>query len=194
MTKLEKPAPAVIATEFPDHTVIVPPHRLQSTVSRIGESTEIAMDAIAQAEDALNEIKSEFRGWMNDECETMEAARMAIHREGRTPESIRTIFAAAHDIRGHAAVFGYPLAGKIAGTLCRLIDECAASDIPLTLVDSHVDAVRAVIREGVHDIDHRTGGEIYQRLAEITGAHLAQFGKNGAESSQALPNIESPRL
>lgn len=195
MAKPENPSSEINETHFPDYTVIVPPHRLQSVVSRTGDSTEIAMDVVAQAEEALDEIKDEFLGWMNEECAVLEAARIAIHRNGSTPQAIETMFAAAHDIRGDAAIYGYPLAGMIAGTLCKLLEECPPGSIPLALVDRHVDAVRAVVREGVNQVDDETGGEIHRRLATLVETHLAQFAESEtAAESEALPVIESPRL
>ena len=40
-----------------------------------------------------------------------------------TADTRAALFRAAHDIKGEAATFGYPIAGRIAGSLCRLIDE-----------------------------------------------------------------------
>lgn len=195
MAKSENPSSEISETHFTDYTVIVPPHRLQSVVSRTGDSTEIAMNVVAQAEDALDEIKDEFLGWMNEECAALEAVRIAVHQNGFTPQAIETMFAAAHDIRGDAAIYGYPLAGMIAGTLCKLLEECPPGSIPLALVDRHVDAVRAVVREGVNQADDKTGGEIHRRLAALVEAHLAQFVESkAAAESEALPEIESPRL
>jgi hypothetical protein len=192
MPKPTTPAPKISETKFADHTVIVPPNRLKSVVSRSGDSMEIATDPSARAETALKQIKKEFRGWMNTECEAIEAVRAAIHAEGATEALIERLFNAAHDIMGHADVFGFPLARRIAESLCRLVSEAPeAMQIPFGLIDSHVDAVRAVVREGVHDADNRTGNEIYERLAKLTNAYLAKTRVNGTAS---LPKVEAPKL
>ncbi len=153
---------------------------------------EIATDPIRRAETALKQIEKEFRGWMNSECDAIENIRASIHAEGATQKSIERLFNAAHDIMGHADVFGFPLARKIADSLCRLISTAAEpTQIPLSLIDSHVDAVRAVVREGVHDADNRTGNEIYQRLVKLTGTYLMKVGLNGTAS---LPKVDAPKL
>lgn len=192
MPKLTPPRAQITETKFDDHTVIVPPNRLKSYVTRTGDSMEIATDPIARAETALKQIKKEFSGWMNTECETIEAVRAAIHAEGMTENLIERVFNAAHDIMGHANVFGFPLARNIAESLCRLVSEAPeAAKIPLSLIDSHVDAVRAVVREGVHDADNRTGREIYERLTKLTNAYLSKARANGMA---ALPKVKAPKL
>lgn len=192
MPKPNTPAPQISETKFADHTVIVPPNRLKSVVSHIGDSMEVATDPIARAETALEQIKKEFTGWMNTECETIEAVRGMIHAEGATGALIERLFNAAHDIMGHADVFGFPLARKIAESLCRLVSEAPeATQIPLALIDSHVDAVRAVVREGVHEADNRIGSEIYQRLTKLTNAYLTKAHGNGFSS---LPKVTAPKL
>ena len=58
------------------------------------------------------------------------------------------LFRAAHDIRGEAATFGFPILAGPADSLCRLLEHTPEHDrIPLALVDQHVDAVRAIVRE-----------------------------------------------
>lgn len=192
MPKPSVPNPQISETKFADHTVIVPPNRLKKkVVSRVGDSAEIAMDPIARAETALGQIKGEFRNWMSVECDTLESVRAMIHAGGANEESVERLFNAAHDIVGHAGVFGYPLAGKIADSLCRLISRSSEPvKIPATLIDAHVDSVRAVVREGVHEASNRTGTEIYERLAKLTDAYLMKAGSVSAP----LPKIESPKL
>jgi hypothetical protein len=192
MPKPTAPAPQISETKFADHTVIVPPNRLKSAVTRSGDSMEIAADPIVRAETALKQIKKEFTGWMNTECEAIEAVRGMIHTEGATEILIERLFNTAHDIMGHADVFGFPLARKIAESLCRLVSEAPeATQIPFVLIDSHVDAVRAVVREGVHDADNRTGNEIYERLSKLTNAYLTKTRANGTAS---LPKVDAPKL
>lgn len=190
MPKQPIPAPQVSEMKFADHTVIVPPNRLKAVVRRSGDSSEINMDPVTRAETALGQIKSEFRGWMSAECDTLEATRNTAYAESQSGPAVERLFNAAHDIMGHASVFGYPLAGKIADSLCRLISHSPdTARIPPALIDAHVDAVRAVVREGVHADDDRTATEIYDRLAKLTEAHLKKTG-----GLAALPAVESPNL
>ncbi len=194
MAKTNLPNPRISETQYDDHIVIVPPNRLKTFVSRTGDSMEIAMDPVARAETALSQIKKEFRGWMSAECDALEGVRGEIRANGASEILIERLFNSAHDIIGHADVFGYPLAGKIADSLCQLVIRAPdAKHIPMPLIDAHVDAVRAVVREGVHETDNRTGNEIYQRLNKLIKEHLAKSAAK-ANGIAALPKVKAPKL
>jgi hypothetical protein len=143
-------------TKFSDHTVIVPPHRLKSVITHTTEQGDFAMDVVARAEAALSEIRHEFRSWMNAECEALEAARNEMRSQGPSTEALQKVSHAAHEIKGHAAVLGFPLAGRIAAILCRLLAYSPNPQlVPLAVIDSHVDAIRAVVREQIHTINDK---------------------------------------
>jgi chemotaxis protein histidine kinase CheA len=129
---------------FADHEVITPPNRLQGAVGRAIDGD----DPVARAEAALAQLSSEFSGWMDDECQKLDRARRDVRQNGMTPMPSDALFRCAHDIKGQAATLGFPLVADVAGSLCRLLEETAdPARIPLDLVDQHVDAVRAIIRE-----------------------------------------------
>src|SRR5215831_13951317 len=139
--KSEKPAVA----SYADHEVITPPNRLQKAVAL---SKPAGFDAVTRAEEALGNLASEFSVWMERECEQLDQARQQVKTEGFAEESRATLFRAAHDIKGEAATFGFPLVAPPADSLCRLIEHTPdLARIPLELVDQHVDAIRAIVRE-----------------------------------------------
>jgi HPt (histidine-containing phosphotransfer) domain-containing protein len=129
---------------FADHEVITPPNKLQGAVGRAVDGD----DPVARAEAALAQLSSEFTDWMHDECEQLDGARRNVRQNGLTALPREALFRAAHDIKGQAATLGFPLVAEVAGSLCRLIEEAHdPRSIPLDLIDQHVDAVRAIIRE-----------------------------------------------
>jgi chemotaxis protein histidine kinase CheA len=171
-------------TKFSDHTVIVPPHRLKSVITHTTEQGDFAMDVVARAEAALSEIRHEFRSWMSSECEALEAARNELRSQGSSTEALQKVSHAAHEIKGHAAVLGFPLAGRIAAILCRLLAYAPNPQlVPFAVIESHVDAIRAVVREQIHTINDKTGKEIFERLALIVESFLSQ------ELGEAYANI-----
>ena len=130
---------------FADHEVITPPHRLRKAVRNVIEGED---DPVARADAALAQLSSEFGTWMNDECERLEAARQRVAAQGMNDRTHDELFRAAHDIRGEAATFGFPILAGPADSLCRLLEHTPERDrIPLALVEQHVDAVRAIVRE-----------------------------------------------
>ena len=101
----------------------------------------IDLGAIARAEKALAALAVEFSAWMKNEIKVLDAARDILRERGVDEDTHAALFRAAHDIKGEAATFGYPIAGMIAGSLCRLMDDSPTSPpLPLLVVDQHVDA------------------------------------------------------
>jgi HPt (histidine-containing phosphotransfer) domain-containing protein len=142
MAPIKPDLPAV--KSFADHEVITPPNKLKGAVGRAIDGD----DPVARAEAALAQLSSEFSSWMNDECEQLDRARRNVRQNGMTAQPREALFRSAHDIKGQAATLGFPLVAAVAESLCRLIEEThEPARIPLDLVDQHVDAVRAIIRE-----------------------------------------------
>ena len=162
---------AAIAT-YGDHEVITPENKLRKAVStkpfEPGDE-----DPVARAEKALEELSSEFGSWMEAECERLDKARLAIGKSGFTKASKEALFHAAHDIKGEAATFGFPLVAAAADSLCRLIEYTPdTTRIPLKLVDQHVDAVRAIYREYSRSDAEDLAALLTGRLREVTDEFL----------------------
>ena len=188
MSKSREETPAV--TAFHDHEVIVPPHRLKKAVAK-GLALP-AEDPVVRAEAALAGLAHEFAAWMNAECERLDRARRAIVTAGFTGKTYDELFRAAHDIRGEAETFGFPRAGEVADSLCRLIEHTPEREkIPMGLVEQHVDAVRAIIREVKTAAADVTAAVLTQRLRQVTDDFLAQENR---DRDGALDGVLSPPI
>lgn len=156
----------VPAETFPDHMVLRPPNRLIERATKpAGVRDRSDADAIARAEHALEMLSVEFDTWLEDELETLERRRVALS-EARDAATSDALYRSAHDLRGQAATFGYPLAGEIADGLCTLIEEDDGLP-PQPHVDMHVEAIRAIVRENARSRDHLIGSELVARLAQL---------------------------
>src|SRR6266481_626633 len=110
---MAKETPATVQIEtFADHHVITQPNPLRKVLRRVGEKD--LDDPIARAEKALAGLSGEFKNWMSIEADRLSAAHATILKDGFTNETRAELFRAAHDIKGHAATFGYPSAGAAA--------------------------------------------------------------------------------
>jgi HPt (histidine-containing phosphotransfer) domain-containing protein len=174
------PAAAVHA----DHEVITPPNTLRKAIKPGPPRDD---DPVARAEQALADLSSEFSGWMQDECDRLDRARHQIAEIGLNAETQELLFHAAHDIKGEAATFGFPEVAVAAESLCRLIEHTPSMEqVPLPLVEQHVEAIRAIIREHSQDDAEALARSLTQRLREVTDEFLVRENKNRPEHLEAI--------
>lgn len=179
-----------VTVNHPDHQVITPdptPLRKALVPASPGD-----VDPVLRAEKALGGLSHDFAQWMADDCERLDVARAQIRATGMTAESRNMLLHAADDIKGNASTLGFQAAAPIADSLFRLIEHTPdAQRVPLELIDQHVDAIRAIVREhGRKDIN-AIASVLTSRLREVTEEFLRQENRHRPEYLQA---IASPRL
>lgn len=107
--------------------------------------------SVAAADAAMKDLSGDFQNWMGDEVNRLIAAYEQFRDAKSSERDVSNLFRAAHDIRGQASVFGYPLASEIAGSLSKLLDKIEPDYLPIQLIAHHVDAVKAVYRNNIRD-------------------------------------------
>jgi chemotaxis protein histidine kinase CheA len=174
-------------TIFPDHEVITPPDKLKHAVTQAVDGD----DPVARAEAALAGLSSEFPGWMDDECEQLDKARRDIRHAGMAAPQRDALFRASHDIKGQAATLGFPLVAAAAESLCRVIELTRDPQrIPIALIDQHVDAVRAIIREHDRPLAEEVARQLTSRLREVSDDFLSREGNR----HDTLVGVPSPPI
>ena len=133
-------------------------------------------DAIARAESALKGMSGNFQSWITEDVDKLDAARHAARAAAYSDASTEALFARAHDLKGLGTTYDYPLATAIAGSLCRLLETSEARATARTvpaLLDAHVDAVRAIVRDRAQAADHPMGkllaDELRIRVEDLLG-------------------------
>jgi HPt (histidine-containing phosphotransfer) domain-containing protein len=130
--------------------LFMPPNMLKAKVG--GGLGGIDMAALKRADAALETLSGEFSGWLTQDVKALVDAR-AQHAAHPGPESRAALLRAAHDIKGQAATFNFPLVARVAGSLSRLLGELPPGrDLPQGLTDAHVQAVQVIHRENIQDI------------------------------------------
>ncbi|MEY4965808.1 MAG: hypothetical protein RL274_1391 [Pseudomonadota bacterium] len=133
--------------------LFMPPNMLKAKVG--GGLGGVDTAAMKRAEGALDNLKSEFSDWIADDVKVLIVARA---RYAATPDapSRAALMRAAHDIKGQATTFNFPLISRVAGSLSRLIGELPESQaISLGLVDGHVNAIQVIHRQGIQDTNDK---------------------------------------
>jgi hypothetical protein len=134
----------------------------------------IDADAIAKAEAALKALSGQFAQWLDDEIRKLEAARAAIQANGYTPATSESLYLRAHDLKGLGSTYEYPLITRIAGSLCKMTDEPERrAKASIFLIDAHIDAIKACVRDDIRTDTHPTGAILAAELERRVAEHMA---------------------
>lgn len=151
--------------------VIQVPNTLKLKVG--GRFGGVDPSAIAKAEAALKSLSENFGAWLQDEIDKLESARARIKTEGLSVETADGLYLRAHDLKGLGSTYEFPLITRLAASLCKLIDEPEARlKAPLFLVDAHIDAIKAAVRDGIRTDKHPMGKILSEELEGRVRDHL----------------------
>ena len=143
--------------------VIQVPNTLKLKVG--GRFGGIDPSAIAKAEAALKSLSSNFAAWLQDELTKLDAARARIRTDGWNTETAENLYLRAHDLKGLGATYEFPIITRMAGSLCKLIDDPETRlGAPMRLIDAHIDAIKAAVRDDIKAEDHPVGKVLVQEL------------------------------
>ena len=146
--------------------LFMPPNMLKAKAGSGPGGLDMA--AVKRAEQAMETLKSEFADWLADDVNVLVAAR-AHYGEQPDTASRAALLRAAHDIKGQAATFNYPLIARVAGSLSRMIGDLPeTSTLPLSLIDAHVNAILVIHKQAMQD----TGDKIALALCTELDARV----------------------
>jgi len=183
-TERTKPDGKIEVETFTDHQVIRQPNPLKRAVKRVAENAD---DPVARAEKALEGLSDEFENWMGKECERLAAAHRAIVATGLNATTQDELFRAAHDIKGDAATFGYPLAAAAADSLCRLMEHAPDfTKVPNELIAHHVNAIQAIVRENRRFGVAAVADELSRKLRGIADEYLTAVNQDRPEHLEVI--------
>lgn len=151
--------------------VIRPPNTLRLKVG--GGFGGIDAGAIAKAEEALKAMSAQFGQWLQDEIVKLDKAQADIRSQGYNEQTAEALYFRAHDLKGLGTTYQYPLVTRLAGSLCKMMDEPGKRmAAPIVLIDAHVDAIKAVVRDQIQTDDHPTGKALAETLEARVAEHL----------------------
>ncbi len=150
--------------------LFMPPNVLKAKVGN-GSFSGIDMAAIKRAETAMEALKGDFATWAQDDVRRLVEARER-YAKNPDPASRAALQRAAHDMKGQAATFDFPLIARVAGSLSLLVrDLPPEKELSLALVDAHVNAIHVIYRERITDMTNPVAvtlaKELEARVAEI---------------------------
>ena len=142
--------------------------------------------AIAKAEEALKAMSAQFGQWLQDEIDKLDKARADIRtRRLQRRRPPKALYFRAHDLKGLGTTYQYPLVTRIAGSLCRLMDDAdQAHGRAAVLLDAHIDAIKAVVRDKIQTDDHPVGKRS-RRRAGSAGRRAPGLNRPTSDACQA---------
>jgi len=157
--------------------IFMPPNNLRA---KLGGSGYIDSNIVSRAEMAMVELQTEFPEWLTEDIQALNEAQ-AKFTAARNTESAGILFRAAHDLRGQATTFGFPLIARIAASLAKLMEglakaEVALDDVPVPLVSAHIDAIQVIHRQNIRDISNLTALTLTEELEGRVLRTLARAG------------------
>jgi chemotaxis protein histidine kinase CheA len=136
--------------------IITPPNALKAKVG--GAIPALDQKAIARAEAALDRMSVQFADWVKEELNQLLDAWAKYEAAPGTPAARNELHRRSHDLKGLAPTYGYPLVGRICGSLCKLLgDEHGELNVPEVLLKAHVDAAKAAVTGKIMGADHPVG-------------------------------------
>lgn len=175
-----------VVKQADDHEIIIPPTDLKAYATVVPGVDGLDEEALARAEAALDDLKDNFADWMRQEIEVLVAAHGVLN--GKPPAKARAwdpLYRAAHDIRGQAATFGYPLAGRIADNLCNYMDQVGVENLSMSLIDAHVDAIVAIERNTIVDDNDPVSRAVLEELSEARQRLAVSSPAKGPDADEA---------
>jgi hypothetical protein len=154
--------------------LFMPPNMLKAKVG--GSIAGIDLSVLKRAETALETLKTEFHTWVRDDVAKLNAARDAFAANPNA-SSCEELYRISLDMTGQAGTFEFPLVARVAKSLCDLVVAAdAPADIPISLVDAHVNAIRIIFRDNIKSQRNPMALELASELE----ARVAELAQNAA--------------
>jgi len=145
-----------------------PPNRLREKLGELdGPDPELL---IARAEAGIAELKERYISWANADLSSLynalDAARAHL---GNRQDHMGQMHEIAHNMRGQAGTFGYPLIADIGNSLCSFVDSAMKfGDGELEAVELHVQAIHTVISGKVEGQGDKTARQMLDGLSKVS--------------------------
>jgi tryptophan 2,3-dioxygenase len=152
-----------------------PPHLLKHKVKGGGGPSP---EMLAKAQEAISKMSDDYPTWAIQDVDRLEGhvATLAAGDETKG-EKVREAFHVAHDMRGQGGSFGYPLVTRIANSFCRFTEKMETlDDGAIGILQTHVNALRAVIGNRVSGTGGATGTQIADGLEQAVQKYLQKHG------------------
>jgi chemotaxis protein histidine kinase CheA len=154
--------------------IFMPPNTLKAKVGSPSGALRVDPEVLKKAEMAMEGLRHEFSDWLADDIKALGKA-FAVFSQTPSPATAGTLFRSAHDLKGQATTFEYPLIARVAASLAKLMDGMQSWEAtPLPLVAAHIDAIHVIHRDHIKDASNRIALTLAEELEGRVVKTIAQ--------------------
>ena len=152
--------------------IFMPPNRLKA---KVGGEGGLDLNAVQRAEAAIEDLKDEFSEWIAADVESLVSAH-DTYKSNPNVDKLGVLYRCAHDLKGQATTFEFPLVARVAASLCKMTDEDGDSgkNAPAALLSAHVDAIKVILRQKIMDPSDKMATVLASELERQVTAFLAK--------------------
>ncbi|KZD11369.1 hypothetical protein [Oceanibaculum pacificum] len=151
--------------------IIHPPNRLKARVSVAGGGGGIDNELLRRAESAVARYTSEtdFAEDIHGDIIRLQEALTSLERlQDNQAEFLMAMYEIAHDIRGVGETFGYPIASRLANSLCRFLEgRMHVSPAEKEILGAHIDALSMVIERKLQGDGGDDGRDLVEAIESL---------------------------
>lgn len=125
----------------------------------------------ARAELAISQLEDQFPAWLAEMVIRLVAARQEMGETAVTAATREPIYVAALELKSLGETYGFMLISRFGHSLSRLLIRLEGDKAaPPELIDAHINAVKAVLRENMRDPNHPVGSALAAELERQVAA------------------------
>ena len=118
-----------------------------------------------KAEAAIQVLKTNFNTWIEETLAAMISARAELGEGPISRAAGQKLYKTALEVKSLGTTYGFPLLTRIAKSLCKLLGNLPdGTAAPAELINAHVDALRAILRDRIKDEKHPIGQMLANEL------------------------------
>ncbi len=169
---MAKLAPANVkdsANSKPRYEIIEVKSDLSKKTRMVASMEAIEKDLVAKAESVMADLSSQFAGWIDSDVQRLLTAKDAVLEYGLNAETKHELFISSHEIKGLAATFGFPLIGKLAYSLCNMLETIQDNTkIPVSVIEQHTASIAAMVHKNAQGDGSAIARTLTMRLCKVT--------------------------
>lgn len=156
-------------TPKPDEPVII--ERANTLREKTGGSLDPSL--AGKADQSVQLMAGDFHKWLEDVVQDMLQARTQLASSPLTRTATTSLYTKALEVKSLGETYGFALVTRFANSLCKLLIKLDGErPAPLALVDAHLDAIRAALRDNMRTADHPVGQALATELErQVTAFH-----------------------